>query len=446
MQPRLTYGPRGLEGNAGTMASETIKITDNRTGNSKELAIKDGTVKAAELREFKTSADDFGLMSYDPGYLNTASCRSKITFIDGDKGILLYRGYPIDQLAERASYLECTYLVVKGELPSDGQLKAWTSEIAAHSAVPANIQKIISSFPADAHPCSMLVSVLGALSADYPESRQVLDVAVREEMALRLIGHMAPICASIYRHHTGQAPVEPDASLSYSGNFLRMMFGKPGEKYVPSKSLERALDVLLILHLDHEQNCSTSVLRNVASSQSDIFCCASAAMSALYGPLHGGANEEVLKMLREIGSIGNVPAFVDSVKAGKGRLMGFGHRVYKNYDPRAKVTKEMADAVFAETGKNPLIDIAIELERIALSDEYFIKRKLYPNVDFYSGLIYEALKIPAAYFTVMFALGRTGGWAAHYLEMMLDSEQKIARPRQIYDGAGRRDYSTVGQK
>ena len=428
------------------MAQDKLSITDNRTGKGYELPVEDGAIRAADLRPIKTSADDFGLMSYDPGYLNTASCRSRITYIDGDRGILMYRGYPIEQLAEHSTYLECARLVVLGELPSDAELAAWKNDIAAHAEVAPAIQRLIASFEPGSHPSVMMIAALASLSSHYPDARNVLDARGRMTQALRLIGQMPVLAASIYRHHVGQQPIAPDPALSYAGNFLRLMFAPGDSRYAPSAALERALDVLLILHLDHEQNCSTSVLRAVASAHSDLFCAAAAAKAALYGPLHGGANEEVLRMLWEIGRKENVPEFIRKVKDRKALLMGFGHRVYKNVDPRAKIIKRMADAVFSEVGRSPLIDIALELEGIALSDDFFISRKLYPNVDFYSGLIYEALKIPPTMFTVMFALGRASGWAAHYLETMDDKEQKIARPRQIYDGARRRDYVTVAHR
>ncbi|MBI5836746.1 MAG: citrate synthase [Candidatus Eisenbacteria bacterium] len=425
------------------MAKESLSITDNRTGKAAEVPIQDGAIRAIDLRQFKTSADDFGLLSYDPAFLNTASCKSTITYIDGDKGILEYRGYPIDQLAEHSTFAECAYLTVNGELPTSGEYEAWQREIASNYNLPAGLLPTIYAFDRHSHPCVMMISCLAALSGQYPDARHVLDPAARRLQAMRLIGHVPTLAAMIYRHTQGLPPVSPDASLSYTANFLRMMFSDKDGKFKPSKALERAMDVLLILHLDHEQNCSTSTLRAVASSQSDLFCSAAGAMAALYGPLHGGANEEVLHMLKQIGTKDKVGDFVKSVKEGHGKIMGFGHRVYKNYDPRARVIKQMADMVFAEVGKNPLIDLALELERIALSDEYFISRKLYPNVDFYSGLVYEAFKLPEPMFTVMFATARASGWAAHYLEIMQDAEQKIARPRQLFLGARKREYGLV---
>ncbi|HVP38579.1 MAG TPA: citrate synthase [Candidatus Saccharimonadales bacterium] len=428
------------------MSQPSLTVTDNRTGKSLEVPVQDGAVRAIDLRQFKTSPDDFGLLSYDPAYLNTASCRSTITFIDGDKGILEYRGFPIDQLAERSTMAECAYLTVHGELPTSAQLTSWEREIASNYNLPAGVLPTIYAFDRASHPCVMMISCLAALSGQYPDARRVLDPAARNLQAMRLIGHVPTLAATIYRHTQGHPPISPDASLPYTANFLRMMFAGPDGKYQPSKALVRAMDVLLILHLDHEQNCSTSTMRGVASSHSDLFCAASAAMAALYGPLHGGANEEVLHMLKQIGHQDKVADFVKSVKEGHGKIMGFGHRVYKNYDPRARVIKQMADAVFAEVGKNPLIDLALELERIALSDEYFISRKLYPNVDFYSGLVYEAFKLPEPMFTVMFAVARASGWAAHYLEIMQDAEQKIARPRQLYLGARGRNYVPIGKR
>ena len=428
------------------MTKPTLTVTDNRTGQTLDVPIQDGAVRATELRKFKTAPDDFGLLSYDPAFLNTAACSSRITFIDGDLGILEYRGYPIDQLALRSNMADCSYLLVNGELPTAAQRANWEREIASNYNLPAGVLPTIYAFDRASHPCVMMISCLAALSGQYPDARRVLDPDARRLQSMRLIGHTPTLAAMIYRHTQGLPPVSPDASLSYTANFLRMMFSGPDGKFKASKALIRAMDVLLILHLDHEQNCSTNVLRAVASSNSDLYCASSAAMAALYGPLHGGANEEVLHMLKQIGTKDNVADFVKSVKEGRGRIMGFGHRVYRNYDPRARVIKQMADAVFAEVGKNPLIDLALELERIALSDEYFISRKLYPNVDFYSGLVYEAFKLPEPMFTVMFAVARASGWAAHYLEVMEDAELKIARPRQVYLGARSRPWVSADKR
>jgi len=421
------------------MAQDTLTVIDNRTGKKYEIPIVDGTIPAPELRKIKTSADDFGVMSYDPAFMNTASCRSRITYIDGDKGILRYRGYPIEQLAERRSFLEVAYLLVFGELPDAGQLAAWTEEITLHTMVHENIKKLMEAFRYDAHPMGMFLSTIGALSTFYPDAKHIGDITSRHLQMLRLIGKVPTIAAYAYRHSLGLPYVMPDNELSYTANFLSMMFKMTESKYHPNPALVRAMDVLFILHADHEQNCSTNAMRGIGSSHVDPYSALSGAASALYGPLHGGANEAVLVMLNEIGSIANVPAFVKRVKAGEGRLMGFGHRVYKSYDPRAKILKQMADAVFEVQGKNPLIQIALELERIALEDDYFVSRKLYPNVDFYSGLIYQAMKFPVTIFPVLFAIGRTVGWLAQWEEMLLDPEQKIARPRQIYVGPAERE-------
>lgn len=424
------------------MSKNTLTITDNRTGKSYEVAISDGTIRTADLRQIKVSDDDFGLMGYDPAYLNTASCRSAITLIDGDKGILRYRGYPIEQLAEQSSYLECTYLLLHNELPSEQQLKDFTEQVTLHTFVHENIKSFIQGFRYDAHPMGMFLSTIGALSTFYPEAKNVFDKNVRMRNIIRCIAKVPTIAALAYRHSLGFPFVYPDNSLSFAGNFLAMIKKMAEPRYKPNPVLERALDVLFILHADHEQNCSTSTMRAAGSSLVDPYSAVAAASAALYGPLHGGANEAVLIMLRDIGNVSNVPSFIKEVKEGKGekKLMGFGHRVYKNYDPRAKVIKKLADQVFEVTGKNPLLDIALELERIALQDEYFIKRKLYPNVDFYSGLIYEAMGFPRDFFTVLFAIPRTVGWLAQWREMLEDSETKIARPRQIYTGVERREY------
>ena len=426
------------------MASETLTIIDNRTGKQYEIPIKNGAVKATDLFQIRVTEDD-GIVSYDPGFMNTASCQSKITYIDGDKGILRYRGYPIEQLAEKSSYLETAYLILHGELPTASQLEGWTHNVTFHSIIHENIKRVIDSFHHEAHPMGVLISTVGALSTFYPEAKKIFDVKSRRDQTYRLISKMPTLAAFAYRHSLGLPYSYPDNDLSYSGNFLNMLFKMTELKYKPNPVLERALDILFILHADHEQNCSTNAMRGVGSSQVDPYSAVAAAAAALYGPLHGGANEAVLRMLMEIGSVSKVPDFIKRVKSGEGnnRLMGFGHRVYKSYDPRAKVIKKIADLVFAVTGKNPLLEIALELERIALQDEYFVTRKLYPNVDFYSGLIYEALKIPVDMFPVLFAIPRTAGWLAQWEEMLRDPEQKIARPRQIYTGANERRYTPM---
>jgi len=425
----------------------TLSVTDNRTGRQYELPIADGTVRSIDLRQIRVDDDDFGLMTYDPAYMNTASCRSAITFIDGDKGILEYRGYPIEQLAERSSYLEVAYLLIHGELPTQAQLDAWTHEITIHTFVHENVKEFMQGFRYDAHPMGMLLASVGALSTFYPEATQIKDAELRYAQVIRLIAKMPTLAAFAYRHNRGMPYVYPDNDLSYAGNFLGMLFKIAELKYQPDPRIERALDVLFILHADHEQNCSTSAVRSVGSPQVDPYSAVAAGVGALYGPLHGGANEAVLRMLARIEHKENVPAFVEGVKAGDERLMGFGHRVYKNYDPRARIIKAAADDVFEVTGTvNPLLQIALELEKIALEDEYFIERKLYPNVDFYSGLIYEALGMPVEMFPVLFAIGRTSGWIAQWLEMIEDGEQKIARPRQIYTGARTREYVPMGSR
>jgi len=421
------------------MSQDTLTVVDNRTGKTYEIPITDGTIPAPELRKIKASTDDFGLMSYDPAFMNTASCRSRITFIDGDKGILRYRGYPIEQLAERRSFLEVAYLLVLGELPDATQLAVWTDEITHHTLVHENIKKFMEGFRYDAHPMGMFLGTIGALSTFYPDAKHIGNIESRHLQILRLIGKAPTIAAWAYRHTMGLHYVMPDNELSYAENFLSMMFKMTDAKYRPDPALVRAMDILFILHADHEQNCSTNAMRGIGSSHVDPFSAHAGAAAALYGPLHGGANEAVLVMLNEIGSLANVPAFVKKVKAGEGRLMGFGHRVYKSYDPRAKILKQMADAVFEVQGRSSLIQIALELERIALEDEYFVTRKLYPNVDFYSGLIYQAMKFPVSMFPVLFAIPRTVGWLAQWEEMLLDPEQKIARPRQVYIGPGARD-------
>jgi citrate synthase len=420
--------------------ADTLTITDNRTGKQYEVPITDGTIRANDLKKIKVDNDDGGLATYDPAFMNTAACRSRITFIDGDKGILLYRGYPIEQLAEQSTYLETAYLILFGELPTPTQLDEWTHQITMHTMVHENIKKFMEGFQYDAHPMGVFISTVGALSTFYPDGKQIFDEHSRKRQIHRLIAKVPTIAAYAYRHSIGRPYVYPDNDLSFPGNFLNMLFKMTELKYKPNPALERALDVLFILHADHEQNCSTSAMRGIGSSQVDPYSALAGAAAALYGPLHGGANEAVLRMLKEIGSTSNIPGFIKRVKAGEGRLMGFGHRVYKSYDPRAKIIKKTAYDVFAVTGKNPLLDIALELERIALEDEYFISRKLYPNVDFYSGLIYQAMGFDVAMFPVLFAIARTVGWVAQWEEMLLDSDQKIARPKQIYTGAQTRDY------
>jgi citrate synthase len=422
------------------MPNDTLTITDNRTGKIYEIPIANDTIRAIDLRQIKVLADDFGLMTYDPAFQNTAACKSRITFIDGDKGILLYRGYPIEQLAQHSTYLETAYLILFGELPASKELEAWTREITLHTMLHENIKKLMEGFQYDAHPMGTFVSTVGALSTIYPDAKKIQDETSRRMQIRRLIAKVPSIAAYAYRHSIGRPYVYPDNDLSFTGNFLNMLFKMTELKYQPNPILERALDVLFILHADHEQNCSTSAMRGIGSSQADPYSSLAGASAALYGPLHGGANEAVLRMLKEIGSVSHVAEFIKKVKGGDGRLMGFGHRVYKSYDPRARIIKETADLVFSVTGRNPLLDIALELERIALEDDYFVSRKLYPNVDFYSGLIYQAMGFPLDMFPVLFAIPRTAGWLAQWDEMLRDPEQKIARPRQVYIGADRRDY------
>jgi citrate synthase len=420
------------------MAKQSLTVIDNRTGQQYELPIKDGTVPAMDLRKIKAGPDDFGLMTYDPAYMNTANCRSTITFIDGDRGILRYRGYPIEELAEQKSFLEVAWLLLSGELPSADEFEAWQADVTIHTMVHENIKKFVDGFQYDAHPMGIFLSTVGALSTFYPDAKDIHDAANRKLQILRLIAKVPTIAAYAYRHRMGLPYVLPDNDLGYTGNFLNMLFKMTEVKYTPNPVLERALDILFILHADHEQNCSTTTMRGIGSSQVDPYSALAGAAAALYGPLHGGANEAVLRMLKEIGTPASIPAFIEKVKKGEGRLMGFGHRIYKSYDPRARILKEMAHEVFAVTGRNPLLDIALELERIALQDEYFVSRKLYPNVDFYSGLIYQAMKFPVEIFPVLFAIPRTVGWLAQWEEMLLDGEQKIARPRQVYVGSGLR--------
>jgi citrate synthase len=421
--------------------ADTLTITDNRTGKQYELPIAEGTIRAMDLRQIRTSTDDFGLMTYDPAFQNTAACRSEITFIDGDKGILLYRGYPIEQLAERTTYLDTAYLILNGELPTPAERETWTSQIAEHSELPPALEACLVGFPPDGHPMGAFLSLVGALSTHYPDAKNVLEPENRLLQIQRLIAKVPGLGAYAYRHGTGQPVVKGDRRLSYPGNFLHMLFKPADKRYQVNPVLERALDVLFILHADHEQNCSTSAMRGIGSSQADPYSSMAGAAAALYGPLHGGANEAVLKMLQTIGAIDQIPAFIKRVKAGEVRLMGFGHRVYKSYDPRARIIKQTADEVFEVTGRNPLLDIAQELERIALEDDYFVKRKLYPNVDFYSGLIYQAMGFPVGMFPVLFAIPRAAGWLAQWDEMLRDPDQKIARPRQIYTGLAQRNLA-----
>lgn len=428
------------------MSKDTITITDNRTGKTYELPIEDGTIKAIDLRQIKTGEGDFGLMTYDPGFMNTAACKSRITYIDGDRGILQYRGYPIEQLAEKSTFVETAYLVIHGELPTQKELEEWNHHITHHTIIHRNIEKFIDGFHYDAHPMGMLVSTVAALSTFYPDAHNIMEQQSRQMQTYRLLAKMPTLAAFAYRHSIGMPYSYPDNDLSYTGNFLNMLFKKTELKYVSDPVLERALDILFILHADHEQNCSTAAMRGVGSSHVDPYSSIAAAAAALYGPLHGGANEMVLRMLNEIGTKDRIPDFIKRVKEGEGRLMGFGHRVYKNYDPRARIIKKMAYEVFEVTGKNPLLEMALELEKIALEDEYFVKRKLYPNVDFYSGLIYQAMGFPIAMFPVLFAIGRTAGWVAQWIEMLEDAEQKIARPRQVYLGAKQRDYVPMNQR
>jgi citrate synthase len=437
-----------LTQNAGASSPqrESLTITDNRTGKTYETPISNGTIKALDLRQIKTGPDDFGLMSYDPAFNNTASCTSRITFIDGDKGILRYRGYPIEELAQKSTYLETAYLILHGELPTKEQLADWTYHITHHTFIHESIKKFLDGFHHDAHPMGMMISTIAALSTFYPDAKDIFNAESRRKQTWRLIGKMPTLAAFAYRHSLGMPYAYPDNELSYAGNFLNMLFRTTELKYRPTPPLERALDVLFILHADHEQNCSASAMRNVGSSHADPFSATAAATAALYGPLHGGANEEVLRMLMEIGSLANVPNYLKRVKAGEVKLMGFGHRIYKNYDPRARIIKGVAYEVFDVMGKNPLLEIALECERIALEDDYFVTRKLYPNVDFYTGLIYQSMGFPMTMFPVLFAIPRTSGWIAQWQEMLLDSEQKIARPRQVYLGYGERSYVPVDQR
>ena len=432
--------------NAGATSGETLTVRDNRTGQEYDVPILDGAVKAADLGKIRTAEDAPGLAVYDPGFVNTASCRSSVTFIDGDKGILEYRGYPIEQLAEKSSYLEVAYLLIHGELPTKDQYDTWAHEITYHTFVHENVRNFMEGFRYDAHPMGMLLASVGALSTFYPESRNISDADNRHMQIVRLIAKMPTLGAWAFRHAQGKPYVYPDNDLGYAANFLAMLFKMSEPKFSADERLVRALEVLFILHADHEQNGSTNAVRSVGSTQVDPYSAVTAGIGALYGPLHGGANEAVLRMLRRIGSVEKVPEFIEGVKNGKERLMGFGHRVYKNHDPRATIIKKACDDVFEVTGVNPLLKIAVELEKIALEDEYFVKRRLYPNVDFYSGLIYEALQFPPEMFTVLFAIPRTSGWLAQWLELVQDPEQKIARPKQIYTGHRTRDFVPAAER
>lgn len=428
------------------MPTDTLTVTDNRTGLSYEIPIADGAIRASDLRQLKLGPADYGLMSYDPAFTNTASTKSAITYLDGDEGILRYRGYPIEQLAEQSTHLETAYLILNGQLPSAAQLHDWEQQIKQHWFIHENIKHLIDAFRHDAHPMGMFISAVGASSSFHPESAEIFNPAIRNQQIVRLIAEVPTIAACSYRHIRGLPVVYPDDELSYAGNFLSMMFRRAELRYKPNPVLERALDVLFILHADHEQNCSTNTMRAIGSAHADPYVALAGAAAALYGPLHGGANEAVVRMLTKIGSTSNIPEFIASVKRGEGKLMGFGHRVYKNFDPRGKIVKQLAYEVFEVTGRSPLLDVALELERIALEDEYFITRKLYPNVDFYSGLIYQAMGLPTPFFPVLFAIPRTVGWLAQWTELLTDPEQKIARPRQVYTGEQARDYTPIDQR
>jgi citrate synthase len=434
------------DGAVATAGQDTLTVTDNRTGQSYELEVTDGTIRAMDLRQIKVAEDDFGLMAYDPAFTNTASCRSAVTYIDGEAGVLEHRGYPIEQLCEHSSYLEVAYLLTFGELPTKAQLDRWIYDVTHHTFVHEDIKQFLQGFRYDAHPMGMLLASVGALSTFYPDAKQIDDPEERYMAAIRMIAKVPTLAAFAYRHNMGLPYVYPDNDLSYPGNFLSMMFRKTEARYEPDPRLERALDVLFILHADHEQNCSTNAVRGVGSSQVDPYSAVAAGVAALYGPLHGGANEQVLRMLRRIESVENVPDFLQGVKNREERLMGFGHRVYKNYDPRARIIQQHMEEVFEATEYNPLVEIARELEKRALEDEYFTDRKLYPNVDFYSGIIYEALEVPTEMFTVIFAIPRTSGWVAQWMELNDDPEQKIARPRQVYTGHRDRDYVAVDDR
>jgi citrate synthase len=428
------------------VTEQSLTVRDNRTGKDYDLAITDGTIRAADLKQISAADGDGGLATYDPGFVNTASTRSSVTFIDGDKGILEYRGYPIEQLAEQSNYLEVAYLLVNGQLPTKSEYETWVHDVTIHTFVHENLKTFMQGFRYDAHPMGMLLASVGALSTFYPESRDIFDEKSRALQIIRLIAKMPTLGAFAFRHAQGKPYVYPDNELSYAANFLSMLFKMSEPKYAADDRLVRALEILFILHADHEQNASTNAVRAIGSTQVDPYSAVTGGIAALYGPLHGGANEAVLKMLRRIGTVDNVPSFIEGVKNGEERLMGFGHRVYKNYDPRAKIIKKAADDVFEVTGINPLLKIAVELEKIALEDEYFVSRKLYPNVDFYSGLIYEALQFPPEMFTVLFAIPRTSGWLAQWLESLGDTDQKIARPKQIYTGARGVQYVPMGDR
>ncbi len=422
------------------MDNETLTIIDNRTSQTYTLPIYRGSIRAMDLRQIKTSPEDFGLMTYDPAFMNTASCQSSVTFLDGERGILRYRGYPIEQLAESCTFLEVAYLLLNGELPAERELELWECEVMRHTLIHENVKKFMDGFHHDAHPMGVLLSTVAALSTFYPDARNITDPKCRRKQTVRLIGKMPTLAAYAYRHRLGLPYIYPDPDLGYTKNYMNMLWKRTEPKYAANPVLARALEVLFILHADHEQNCSTNTMRAVGSSNADPFATAAAAIAALSGPLHGGANEEVLRMLDEIGSPAHIPAFIEQVKEGKRKLMGFGHRVYKNYDPRARIIKRVAEEVFEVTGRNPKIDIALALEKIALSDDYFIKRKLYPNVDFYSGIIYQAMGFTPDQFTVLFGIPRTVGWLAQWQELMQDPDRKIARPRQIYTGEAARDF------
>lgn len=435
------------------MGKDTLTITDNRTGKTYEIPIEYGTyptygayIKTNDLRQIRVSADDFGLLGHDPSFANTSSCKSRITFIDGERGILRHRGYPIEQLAEHSTYLETAYLILRGELPTQAQLEGWVSEITRQAMVNESVRKFLDGFHCDAHPMGMLLGMVGALSTFYPEAKNIHDAAARHRQITRLIAQMPTLAGLIYRRNKGLPPAYPDPSLSYTGNFLSMLFKLPEKPYRPDPVIERALEVLFILHADHEQNCGSTAMRVIGSSHADPYSALVGAAAGLYGPLHGGANEQVMRMLAEIGSKDKVPAYLKRVENGEVLLMGFGHRVYKNYDPRAKIIQKVAHEVFNVTGRNPLLDVALELERIALEDEYFVKRRLYPNVDFYSGIIYQALGFPVEFFPVLFAIARTSGWLAQWEEMLTDPEQRISRPRQVYVGPDARDYVPMAKR
>ncbi len=445
MNPTKTNAQATTE-EAARATRDSLTIIDNRTGKQYEIPVKNGTIRAMDLRQIRANEHDFGLMSYDPAFTNTASCTSRITYIDGDKGVLRYRGYPIEELAEKSTYLETAYLILHGELPTRSQLDEWIYHVTHHTFIHESIKKFLDGFHYDAHPMGMTISTIAALSTFYPDAKDIYNEESRRKQTWRLIGKMPTLAAFAYRHTLGMPYAYPDNELSYSGNFLNMLFKTTELKYRPNPTLERALDILFILHADHEQNCSANAMRNVGSSHVDPYSAIAAATAALYGPLHGGANEEVLRMLMEIGSVERVPEYIKHVKAGEKKLMGFGHRIYKNYDPRARIIKRIADQVFEVMGRNPLLEIALECERIALQDDYFVTRRLYPNVDFYTGLIYQSMGFPMTMFPVLFAIPRTSGWIAQWEEMLLDPEQKIARPRQVYLGHEKRSFLPIEQR